>query len=389
MTNCTDKVDSVDSTTQVDPDYGELLLPGSPIAPTLENDVSVESLVKIDKLTKELRKSAKTVDDAQARILVDNYFRVQRMRITFENQIRAIRQGVDHGPTNVLEFFVEQFSTMENEVRKALDIYGRNHPLGAWPRSIHGIGPVLCASLMAHIDIKVARTAGSIWRLAGLDPSVKWMSREKTIDAVSEIWTPKTQLTEETLARLNIFFGRKLGPEALKFTREEMCKKLARLPWNQSLKVTAFKISLSMVMHANTGKDKFSYGREVYHPRKLYEIEQNERGAYAEQARQILSSKNYGMDTKARAYYEQGKLPPGHIDSRGRRFCVKKFLSDMFSVWYWQTHNVAPPKPYAFAILDHVHMMDIPNRDVIGMPDFFPEYIKSSTYHPNSNKVTV
>lgn len=45
--------------------------------------------------------------------------------------------------------------------------------------SIHGIGPVISAGLLAHIDIHRAVTVGHIWRFAGLDPSVKWLKKTK------------------------------------------------------------------------------------------------------------------------------------------------------------------------------------------------------------------
>jgi transposase len=64
--------------------------------------------------------------------------------------------------------------TVEREIRKALDLYSDEHVPGVWAKSIIGIGPVIAAGLLAHIEIERAPTVGHIWAFAGLDPTRKW-----------------------------------------------------------------------------------------------------------------------------------------------------------------------------------------------------------------------
>ena len=62
---------------------------------------------------------------------------------------------------------------------RALDAYSGGPLAGRWARSIVGIGPIIAAGLLAHIDIKQAPTVGHVWRFAGLDPTLKWTTKTK------------------------------------------------------------------------------------------------------------------------------------------------------------------------------------------------------------------
>ena len=89
-----------------------------------------------------------------------------------DDRIRAAGQvrSMDNEPHDVLTWLGEQSSVLENQVKGALDVYSAGHPIGQRIRSVDGVGPVIAAGLLAHIDITKANTAGSIWRYAGLDP---------------------------------------------------------------------------------------------------------------------------------------------------------------------------------------------------------------------------
>jgi len=75
---------------------------------------------------------------------------------------------------------------MENQIKRSLDKFTDHHPVGKWMKSIHGIGPVIAAGMLAHIDIEKAPTAGHIWRYAGLDPTVVWLSKEVVTKTINE-----------------------------------------------------------------------------------------------------------------------------------------------------------------------------------------------------------
>ena len=174
---------------------------------------------------------------------------------------------------------------------------------------ICGIGPVIAAGLLAHIDIEKAPTVGHIWNFAGLNPFQDWNKGEKR-------------------------------------------------PWNASLKTLCWKIGQSFVKVSNNDKDV--YGK-IYKKRKEYEMAKNEAGDYAEQAKQKLERFKIGKDTEAYKYYSEGKLPPAHIQQRAERYAVKMFLSHLHEVWYREHYGTEPPKPFVISQLGHAHYIAPPN----------------------------
>lgn len=257
------------------------------------------------KIPKEVKEKARRMDINEARELVDMYYQMQEKRKAGDNQVRA--QG--EKPHEVLAWFANDARVQEKRAKALLQEYVKNQPIGQWLMSITGIGPVLAAGLIAHIDIKKVQTAGAIQRFAGLDPSCTWEKGQKR-------------------------------------------------PWNAKLKTLCFLIGESFVKVSNNPNDV--YGK-LYKIRKEYEQAKNEAGEYAEQASIKLAKFNIGKDTEAYKYYSKGMLPPAHINMRAKRYAVKIFLSHLFSVWYEMDRGEKPPKPYAIAILGHAHEIPIPN----------------------------
>jgi Transposase IS116/IS110/IS902 family len=198
---------------------------------------------------------------------------------------------------------------LENAIKSALDAYSAHDPVGAWARSILGIGPVIAAGLLAHIDIEKAPTAGHIWRYAGLDPTSVWSKGTKR-------------------------------------------------PWNASLKVLCYKIGESFVKVHNNERDVYGH---IYAERKAFEIARNESGAFADQAAAKLKAFKIGKDTQARTHYEAGRLPPAHIHARARRYAVKLFLAHLQEVMFWHRYGERAPKPYILTKPEHVHYLAPPN----------------------------
>src|SRR5271167_4971847 len=131
----------------------------------------------IEKLSKDLKKAAATLNKQEARFLVDSFYQMQDSRIRTAGQMREMAESNE--PHIVLSWFNAQAEALESEVQKALDVYSNSFILGRWARSQYGIGPVITAGLLAHIDIEKAQTAGAIWKFAGLDPTTTWGKGEK------------------------------------------------------------------------------------------------------------------------------------------------------------------------------------------------------------------
>ena len=131
-------------------------------------------------LEREVRRDiAAGLDAPQARWLVDYYYAVQDYRIQAAGQARAVAQDADQGTVELASHISGNMEAIEAEIQKALGEYAKASIPGQWALAQHGIGPVLAAGLLAHIDIEKAPTVGHIWRFAGLDPTVKWGKGEK------------------------------------------------------------------------------------------------------------------------------------------------------------------------------------------------------------------
>ena len=255
-------------------------------------------------LERDLRKAAETLSDVEARYLVDYYYQIQEGRIRAGNQVQA----QESEPHELVVWLAENTRRLENNIKSALGIYAKASPVGRWSLSVTGIGPVISAGLLSHIDITGRPTAGHIWRFAGLDPTVEWGKKEKR-------------------------------------------------PWNAQLKTLCWKIGESFVKVS--GKESDFYGK-VWRARKESEEQKNERGDFADQAKLKLEKFKIGKDTKAYKSYSRGKLPDGHIHARAKRYAVKLLLSHWHYVAYSEMYGEPPPKPYIIAIGGHAHFVSPP-----------------------------
>lgn len=266
-------------------------------------------LEALNKLKRDIKNAGTTLSKEEARYLVDLYYQMQEYRKASDNQVRQLQKEDNKEPHETLAFFANNFRTLERNIKSVLQVYAESKPIGQWMLSICGIGPVISAGLMANIDITKVQTAGQIQAFAGLDPTREWHKGEKR-------------------------------------------------PYNARLKTLCWKIGQGFIKVQNNEEDV--YGK-IFAIRKAYEIERNEKGELADQAKAKLERFNIKKTTDAYKWYSQGKLPPAHINQRASRYAVKIFLSHLFSVWYEMEHKEKPPKPYAIAILNHAHEIPIPN----------------------------
>ncbi len=270
----------------------------------MTTDTSMKQLTARD-----IREIGKVMGHAEARFLVDYYYISQDNRIRFNNQVRAMSDE----PNLLLSVLGVQFNNQEELIKKALDKYTLNNGVGAWLRTVHGIGPVIAAGFLAGIDIRKAPTAGGLWKFCGVDGVTKWEKGQKR-------------------------------------------------PWNATLKRLCFLAGESFVKTSNS--DKSVYGK-FYKLRKELEVARNERGDYRRQAAAELASKNYSKDTPTYKCLIEGRLSPAHIQARARRWAVKLFLSHLHEVMYRVILGQMPPNPYPIEHMGHVHKIEIPHADVL------------------------
>lgn len=257
------------------------------------------------RLDKDLVRKSGMLDRRQAGALVDYYYRVQEHRIALGNQESSILY--DEDDSMIIQFYHAQILTVEKSIVPALQTYAEAHEVGRWSLAQMGIGPILAAGLLAHIDIEKAPTVGHIWRYAGLDPTSKWEKGQKR-------------------------------------------------PWNAELKTICWKIGQSFIKVS--GKDDAFYGK-LYVQDKERRMAKNEAGDYAELAAQTLREKNI-QHKETRQVYESGKLPQSRILSQAARYSTKLFLAHWHDVAYRDFYKTEPPKPYIIEHGGHAHYIAPP-----------------------------
>ena len=229
-----------------------------------------ERLVRAD-----LRAAAATLTAHEARYLVDMYYTVQENRKRSANQVRALATAGE--PNDCVQHFTRAAIKFEGDLRYALGQYAASQPIGAWAQSITGIGPVISAGLMAHIDIEKAPTVGHIWRFAGLDPNSDWKGRVKAEAIVKEHLGKRKPTPEDVLAIAQKMNG--IGYEAAlrhattksdgtprELTAESIASAFALRPWNAKLKTLCWKIGESFVKVSNNPQDVYGH---IYAERKM------------------------------------------------------------------------------------------------------------------------
>jgi len=268
--------------------------------------------IGVEQLSKDLKDGALKLTSGQARYLVDYYYKMQDDRIRAKNQQRSAEE--DDEPGEWVDWVSGFLAKLEGQIFTALDIYSDNQELGRWARSITGIGPVISAGLLAHIDISMTPHPGALWRYAGLDPTSTWNKKEKR-------------------------------------------------PWNARLKVLAWKIGESMVKQQNRHPKAKAVGGDfygsLYIQRREIEEVKNAAGEYREQAE--VKAKTVDKKTEAYKYYSKGVLPPGHLYSRAKRWAVKIFLSHYHHVGYEILHGKPPDRPWVLVHGDHSDFIAPPN----------------------------
>lgn len=271
----------------------------------IEEIEATEAIEPLKRLARDIRSAATTLSRDEARFLVDLYYTMQEHRIATAGQVHSlVTSGEPHA---TIGFFAAQMRTLEGQVKSALDAYSNSEPLGQWARSVVGIGPVISAGLLAHIDIAKAPSYGNVWSFAGLNPTVKWEKGQKR-------------------------------------------------PWNAALKTLCWKIGESFVKVS--GRDGAFYGKVYAETKERYQRE-NTALVYADAAAAALKAKKIGKETEAFKAYSVGLLPPAHVHARAKRYAVKLFLSH-----YWERGRklagLPVPEPYPIAHLGHAHRIEPP-----------------------------
>ena len=271
----------------------------------------------IHKLDREVVLEAAKLTAPEIRFLVSNYYASQDMRKRADMQVRHLGPDKAAGDTlpPLLNFTGKQFAEIEQQVGRGLAAYAEGSAVGRWMLAQHGVGPVLTAGFLAHLDIEQAPTAGHFWRFAGQDPSCKWEKGEKR-------------------------------------------------PYNADLKQLVYHFG-ECIKRTSNSPDSF-YGA-IYKSRKALIVERNENGFNAERAKTFRTT-----SADVRKTLATGKLPAGNLDRQACNYAAKIFLSHLHAVMFWDRYGKAPPKPFSLSIMGHAHEIKIPMVEMfLGLADAY------------------
>jgi len=363
-----------------------------------------ESEIGFIKLTPELKAKIKNMKKREFRYVLDALWQTMMKRIASNNQLasleraekaeeaakkaEALAKGIEYKKPDkkkedshaILEWISKNARVQERYLNTVVREYVNNHVMGRWALQFRGIGHVIAGTLVGYIDPEKAQTGGDVFSIFGLNPQQVWLGKEK-----ADAWVKAQDGTpDEILALAAQTFHRRYESmynyatkdhtgKKVKLTLERVAKTLALRPWNAKLKVRAYHIGACFMREKNK-PDASPYSR-MYVNRKAREILKNNNGDFAQQAKDILEKT---PKHKQRAILKTGKLSPGHIDARARRYAVKQFLQDFQQEYFRQHFGQEPPAPYPIALLGHAHFRvnpqgQLPHGQLPGLSEPLPE----------------
>ena len=334
----------------------------------LSDEIKVE-LFDLQKLPNAVKNEIVLSSREDIKNLVREYYQAQSSRIKKGAEIRsAIKNAEERGePTpnmGATQYLYNQFAGLENEIKKALDVWTKHDTVASWCREVMGIGPVIAAGLVTYFDITRAPSASHFLSYAGLnDNNDPWLGKKRSEELVKRHCKNAT-VTEEELMALSMdpecprsieklikyAFDEKKGV----YKRENLINNLAKIPYNAELKTLLWKLGESFVKVSK--RDGSKYG-EIYRIKSAKEAKMNAEGLFADQAATKLEKFNIGKTTDAYKAYSNGQLPKAHLHARAIRYTEKIFVCHLFEEMYRVYYNSEAPRPYPHAYLDHVDII--------------------------------
>lgn len=355
---------SIESMTQEEPDldYGESFI----------------------RLSKDLKKAAKFLRRRDARWFVDQYYVLQDNRIRAASQLRTSKEIGE--PDLLLEWMLKGQTKLEQDTKQALGEFSSSYRVGQWMTRQVGIGPVISAGMLAHFDVRNDRhTAGCFWRYCGIDPTNKWLGKEKATELLTRLNLKgkEATMTEDLAKAVSAECGQKSAKiydvwfNGFAMNQKTEKKKgyagmvafLSKRPWNADLKcLICFKLGECMVKFQN--KENCYYGK-LFAAKKAEIAAKNERGEFAAVAASEIATKGDSMKgTQRLEHWKKGRIAPAHVHDRARRWMVMIFISHLHEVMHWDEYGCAPPAPYIFT---HPNEFN-PHTHLFTPPHFTPDW---------------
>ena len=337
------------------------------------NHEMLPEIKMINKASRDTKSQIVKLGREEIKYIIGTYYDMQDSRVRANNQSKALDSR--EKPNELLSWLRDCDQLIEGEIKKTMEHYVKYFDIGIWLNGIMGIGPVISAGLIAFVDFEKAKTAGNIFRLADLDPSITWMGAK---GAEFEIKKYKKELGMNENDKIDKGFilglcnKLKRNPEKFinasnvkndKFSEEKLRKELSKPHYNPRFKQICFHIGESVNKQHNRELDLYGKLMQI---RKEWHRRKNESGQCLDQANRLIENMKPGVYQKD--YYpilEKGKVPPWYIHACSKQWATKMFLSHYHEVGYRLYHKRIPPKPYATTMEgNHNHYVPPPFFDL-------------------------
>lgn len=322
---------------------------------------------KIKRLTRptgDIRIAAVDMSMVEARLVLRQFLELQPAQMSTKAHYKNL---VKAGHTNSVMRFVKNSTEYVRtyQYKELLDIWTEKFPEARWAKSIFGIGSIIAAGLVCHIDFNKVKSPSSITQHAGQAPN----SRKVTIEAAYALMEQSMELYGDTPKDTHIkWLCKQLDKDFNTF--HKFCRKKGRpYHWDQifsAIRWPSYDPTLKHIclLLGNTFILKKSLYQAIYRERRdHWEIPRNEAGLYKKVAAKQLKMFNYKPWKDPYKCYTAGYLPDGHINNRARKYAVKIFLSHYYSVYYYIRTGEVPYNAYAIDILSGHKKILVPNLE--------------------------
>lgn len=319
----------------------------------------------VEKLTKDLKDAVSTLTPREVRFLVDTYYRHQDNRKRAASQVSALEKR--NQPHRIVGWLSNNNKYLESQVKRALAAYSKSKPMGVWAESNVGIGPVISAGLMAHIDITKAPTYGHVWSFAGLTHGfgcpVKWEKgkvRPWNAKLSVLLWKASESFVKFS-GRPDCFYGQLYVQEKAKLIGKNERGEFRAAAEDGSTRVGSTTDAWKWYSGCYKPEDVQAYRDALI---KAKEISADEDGHFNPNDGELTEAQEAELEKIKPKKGEPGSgtamLPPAHIQARAQRRVKKLFISHWWEEAYKQHYHREPPPPYPIAHMNHVHIIKSP-----------------------------
>jgi hypothetical protein len=242
------------------------------------------------------KKAAAILGDREAIYLVNLFNFLLETRVGICARLKTIIET----PNKALTFLLDEIAEREKNARIILDIFTDNHPVGNVLKQIKGIGPVISAGFVAHVDMTKINHFSQILSYGG-------------------------------------------------YTKNSKRQRGKKLTYNPDLKKVFVHMGRSFQYSSGYPDSYFGWHYKLLKRRIL---NHNENGFYKDVAKSKIQEYNFDKSKSAYKSYSEGKLPAGHVIALAKFKTVCLFVG--MAHYYW-SHDILGRnvKPYPFVVMGH------------------------------------